>query len=180
MCMQRHNFLVQTGNLWEKLSQNHFKSNNILLVEISVKCGKCFDRLIKEVLIAIYSGQTRCSRYTLKTADEIQNELVLYMKKHKEHSSQIGSVIWECKKMDFDGYLDILALDQTPFNEVAIVLSAHMYKFHINIVMQGKYWTIKQDHDYKCCTCFLPFWVAWCFIVQRGKSLNQKNEAEEL
>ena len=57
--------------------------------------------------------------------------------------------------MDFDGYLDILSLDQTPFNDVAIVLSAPMYKFHICIVMQGKYWRTKQDHDYKHCTLFL-------------------------
>ena len=47
------------------------------------------------------------------------------------------------KKMDFDRYLDILSLDQTPFDEVAIVLSVHMYKIHICIVMQGKYWTTK-------------------------------------
>ena len=59
-----------------------------------------------------------------KTADRIQKELVLYMKKYKEYASQIRSVIWEHKKMDFDRYLNILSLDQTPFDEVAIVLSA--------------------------------------------------------
>ena len=61
-----------------------------------------------------------------KTAAKIRNELVLYMKKHKDYATQIGSVIWECKKMDFDGYLDILVLDQTPFDEVSSVLSVHM------------------------------------------------------
>ena len=49
------------------------------------------------------------------------------------HKSEV--LFGNVKKMDFDGYLDILSLDQTPFNEVAIVLSAHMYKFHICIVM---------------------------------------------
>ena len=61
-----------------------------------------------------------------KTANEIQKELVLYIKKQKEYASQIGSVIWEHKKIDFDSYLDILSLDQTPFDEVASVLSARV------------------------------------------------------
>ena len=59
--------------------------------------------------------------------------------------------------MDFDGYVHTVALDQTPVDEVAIVLSARMYRIHICIVMQGKYWTTKQDHDFKHCTLFLAY-----------------------
>ena len=59
--------------------------------------------------------------------------------------------------MDFDRYLDILSQDQTPFDEVAIVVSAHLYKIHICIVMQEKYWTTKRDHDNKHCTLFLAY-----------------------
>ena len=33
-----------------------------------------------------------------KTADEIWNDVVNFVKKHREYASQIGSVIWECKK----------------------------------------------------------------------------------
>ena len=71
--------------------------------------------------------------------------------------------------MDFDGYLDILSLDQTPFDEVAIVLSAHMYKIHICTVMQGKYWTTKWDHDYKHCTLFLAYMGGMVFYSTMRK-----------
>ena len=71
--------------------------------------------------------------------------------------------------MNFDGYLDILALDQTPFNEVAIVLSTRMYKIHICIVMQGKYWTTKQDHDYKHCTLFFAYMGGLVFYSTKRK-----------
>ena len=71
--------------------------------------------------------------------------------------------------MDFDVYLDILSLDQTPFNEVAIVLSVHMYKIHICIVMQGKYWTTKQDHGYKHCTMFLAYMGGLVFYSMMRK-----------
>ena len=92
-----------------------------------------------------------------RTSNQVQKELVSYIVKHKDYASQIGNLIWECKKMDFDGYVDTVALDQTPFDEVAIVLSVHMYRIHICIVMQGKYWTTRQDHDFKHCTLFLAY-----------------------
>ena len=72
-----------------------------------------------------------------RTYNQVHKELVSYIVKHKEYASQIGIIIWERKKMDFEGYVDTIALDQTPFDEVAIVLSAHMYRFHICILMQG-------------------------------------------
>ena len=66
-----------------------------------------------------------------RTSNQVQKELVSYIVKHKDYASQIGNLLWERKKMDFDGYVDIIALDQTPFDEVAIVLSVHMYHIHI-------------------------------------------------
>ena len=90
-----------------------------------------------------------------KTAEEIHKELVTFMNKHKMYAPQIGSVIWEWEKMHFDSYLEILAVDQTPLDEVTIVLCAQMYKFHVCIMMQDKYWTTK--HDYNHCTLFLAF-----------------------
>ena len=71
--------------------------------------------------------------------------------------------------MNFDRYLVILALVQTPFDEVAIVLRAHMYKIHICIVMQGKYWTTKQDHDYKHCTLFFAYMGGLVFYSMKKK-----------
>ena len=74
-----------------------------------------------------------------RTYNQVPKELVSYIVKHKEYAPQIGKIIWERKKMDFDGYVDTIALDQTPFDEVAIILSEHMYCIHICIMMQGKY-----------------------------------------
>ena len=108
----------------------------------------------------VYSGNRTAQLigdHVGRTSNQVWKELVSYIVKHKDYASQIGNLIWECKKMDFDGYVDTVALDQTPFDEVAIVLSVHMYPIHICIVMQGKYWTTRQDHDFKHCTLFLAY-----------------------
>ena len=71
--------------------------------------------------------------------------------------------------MDFDGYVDTIALDQTPFDEVAIVLSAHMYRIHICIMMQGKYWTMWRDHDFNHCTLFWAYMGGLVFYCTMRK-----------
>ena len=109
-----------------------------------------------------------------KTYNQVHKELVSYILKHKEYASQIGKNIWECKKMDFDGYVATIALDQTPFDEVAIVLSAHIYRFHICILMQGKYWMTRWDHDFKHCTLFLAYMGGLVFY-----STTRKEPAHE-
>ena len=113
-----------------------------------------------DVLQQIYPGNRTAQLigdHVGKTYNQVRKELVLYILKHKEYASQIGKNIWESKKMDFDGYVATIALDQTPFDEVAIILSAHMYRFHICILMQGKYWMTQRDHDFKHCTLFLTY-----------------------
>ena len=71
--------------------------------------------------------------------------------------------------MDFDSYIDILAVDQTHFDEVAIVLCARMYKFYVCIMMQDKYWTTKHEHDYNHCTLFLAFMGGLVFYSMMKK-----------
>ena len=104
-----------------------------------------------------------------RTSNQVWKELVSYIVKHKDYASQIGNLIWECKKIDFDGYVDTIALDQTPFDEVAIVLSARMYHIHICIVMQGKYWTMRWDHDFNHCTLFLAYMGGLVFYCTMRK-----------
>ena len=103
------------------------------------------------------------------TYNQVRKELVSYIVKHKEYAAQIGKIIWERKKMDFDGYVATIALDQTPFDEVAIILSAHMYHIHICILMQGKYWTTRRDHDFKHCTLFLAYMGSLVFYCTTRK-----------
>ena len=104
-----------------------------------------------------------------RTYNQVHKELVSYIVKHKEYASQIGKIIWERKKMDFDGYVDTIALDQTPFDEIAIVLSVHMYHIHICIMMQGKYWTMRRDHDFNHCTLFLAYMGGLVFYCTMRK-----------
>ena len=63
----------------------------------------------------VYSGN--CTAQLIgdhvgRTSNQVRKELVSYIVKHKDYASQIGNLIWECKKMDFDGYVDTVALDQ--------------------------------------------------------------------
>ena len=76
--------------------------------------------------------------------------------------------------MDFDGYVDTIALDQTPFDEVAIVLSARLYHIHICIVMQGKYLTMRRDHDFNHCTLFLAYMGGLVFYCTMRKEPEPK------
>ena len=58
-----------------------------------------------------------------------------FMKKHRQYSMTIADYILHCKKLDFDDYLLCIEQD-APLDEIAIVIIARMFRFHICILTE--------------------------------------------
>ena len=56
-----------------------------------------------------------------------------------------------CKTMDYT------VQPQTPVDEVAIVLLARMWKIHVCVFLEGKYWTMNKDLALNKATMYLVY-----------------------
>ena len=57
-----------------------------------------------------------------------------------------------------------------PLDEIRILLYAHMYKMHIAIILEGKYWTTNQDEALNHAKIYLIFWDICSFSILQGKA----------
>ena len=72
--------------------------------------------------------------------------------------------------MSVDQYLKELVKPGFKFDEVALVIFARMYHRHIFILMNGRYWTTRRDHDLSKCRFHLVFLGNLNFGVVRPKA----------
>ena len=77
-----------------------------------------------------------------------------FMKKHRQYSMTIADNILRCKKLDFDDYLLCMEQD-APLDEIAIVVIALMFHFHICILTETKFWTTSREHKIGMCSLIL-------------------------
>ena len=63
-----------------------------------------------------------------------------FMVTHKHFVEAVGGFLIRKK-----GYMDFIVQSQTPIDEVAIVLLARMWKIHVCVFLEGKYWTTNKD-----------------------------------
>ena len=77
-----------------------------------------------------------------------------FMKKHRQYSMTIADYILHHKKLDFDDYLLCMEQD-APLDEIAIVIIACMFHFHICILTETKFWTTNREHKIGMCSLIL-------------------------
>ena len=77
-----------------------------------------------------------------------------FMKKHRQYSMTIADYILCLKKLDFDDYLLCMEQD-APLDEIAIVIIACMFRFHICILTETKFWTTNREHKIGMCSLIL-------------------------
>ena len=76
-----------------------------------------------------------------------------FMKKHRQYSMTIADYILHRKKLDFD---NLLCMEQdAPLDEIAIVVIARMFCFHICILTETKFWTTNREHKIGMCSLIL-------------------------
>ena len=66
----------------------------------------------------------------------------------------IADYILRHKKLDFDDYLLCMEQD-APLDEIAIVVIARMFQFHICILTETKFWTTNREHKIGMCSLIL-------------------------
>ena len=88
------------------------------------------------------------------------------------------------KKLEFDDYL--LCMEQDgPLDEIAIVVIARMFRFHICILTETKFWTTNREHKIGMCSLilgltgdleFVP--LHRCTIQSGHSSFEQENQPD--
>ena len=53
--------------------------------------------------------------------------------------------------------MDYIVQPQVPINKIAIVLLSHMWKIHVCIFLEGKYWTTNKDEAINRATMYLVY-----------------------
>ena len=88
------------------------------------------------------------------------------------------------KKLDFDDYLLCMEQD-APLDEIAIVIIAHMFHFHICILTETKFWTTNREHKIGMFSLilgltgnleFIP--LCHCTTQSGHSSLEQENQPD--
>ena len=78
----------------------------------------------------------------------------------------IADYILRHKKLDFDDYLLYMEQD-APLDEIAIVIIAHMFRCHICILTETKFWTTNGEHKIGMCYT----WSNWRSGIHSPSSL---------
>ena len=64
-----------------------------------------------------------------------------FMTTHKYLPKAVGGFLVCRKGQQIQDYMDYIAQPQVPIDEIAIVLLAQMWKIHVCIFLNEKYWT---------------------------------------
>ena len=78
-----------------------------------------------------------------------------------------------CKKgLQVQDYMNMIVVLQTPIDEIGIVLLARMYKIHVCIFLEGKYFTINRDEALNKATMYLVNVGKKTFLDTRKGSIH--------
>ena len=67
------------------------------------------------------------------------------MASHKYFIEVVGGYLLGKKGLQVQDYMDMIMVPQMPIDEIGIVVLAHMYKMHVCIFLEGKYFTMNCD-----------------------------------
>ena len=102
---------------------------------------------------------------------------------HTTYTAGVGQYILACKKQTLDDYINCME-QGAPLDEIALVIVACMYHFHICVLKETKYWTTNWEHKIGMCSLLLgltgnmQFCVLKYCMKQTGE--NNGNKADEV
>ena len=76
---------------------------------------------------------------------------------HENFVQNIAADLLHHKGLTVDKYCENIVKPQWPLDEIALVLFARLYKFHICVFLEGKYWTTNRDDSLKVPKIFLIY-----------------------
>ena len=78
-----------------------------------------------------------------------------FMDTHKYFVEAVGGKLIRRKGLNVQDYMYSIVQPQAPIDEIGIVLLACMYKMHVCIFLEGKYFTTNRDEALNKATIYL-------------------------
>ena len=74
---------------------------------------------------------------------------------HQNYCEGIATNVLAWKKQAFEAYLECLQTLKTPFDEIALVVTARLYNFHVCVLVEDKFWMINCQHNIGLCSLLI-------------------------
>ena len=107
--------------------------------------------------------------YVHSRVEQMRGYLKKFMITHKYFVDAVGGFLIRKKGQQVQDYMDYIVQSQTPIDEVAIVLLARMWKIHVCVFLEGKYWTTNKDLVLNKASIYLVFGGETHFMILLGK-----------
>ena len=78
-----------------------------------------------------------------------------FMTTHKYFVEAVAGFLVRKKGQHVQHYMDYIVQPQVPIDQITIVLLAQMWKIHVCIFLEGKYWTTNKDQALDKATMYL-------------------------
>ena len=85
--------------------------------------------------------------YTNCKEDRMRRCLTNWMESCRYFVERVGGDLICRKGLTVENYMYNVVQPGVPLDEIGILLYAHMYKMHIAVILEGKYWTTNQDEE---------------------------------
>ena len=92
------------------------------------------------------------------------------MATHKYFVEAVAGVLLHKEGLQVQDYMDMIVVPQTPIDEISIILLACMYKIHVCIFLEGKYFTTNLDEAINKATIYLVYVRKNTSLIQEGKT----------
>ena len=87
----------------------------------------------------------------------MQKYLTDWLEDHRYYLENVGGDLICRKGLTIDEYMYNVVQPGVPLDKITIVLYARMYKIHIAVILEGKYWTTNKDKASNCATMYLIY-----------------------
>ena len=95
-----------------------------------------------------------------------------FMDTHKYFVEAVGGQLIRRKGLNIQDYMYSIVQPQVPIDEIGIVLLARMYKMHVCIFLEGKYFTTNRDEALNKATIYLIYVGKNTFLDTRKGSIH--------
>ena len=101
------------------------------------------------------------------------------MRTHQDYTKGIGTNVLSRKKQELNDYIKCMETVHKPMDEIALVITTHLYNLHVCVLMEDKFWTTNQQHAIGLCSLLigltgpLQFTLLKHYTTQIGSNKNQ-------
>ena len=103
-----------------------------------------------------------------------------WMKSHRYFVERVGGYLIRRKGLTVEDYMYNVVQPHVPLDKIGILLYARMYKIHIAVILEGKYWTKNRDETLNCATLYLVYLGKMQFYDTTRKGSWHSSLFEEL